>query len=85
MPKVLNKKDSSDGIYVGRPTKFGNPFVLGRDGDRATVVLKYKKYIEARPELLHAARRELRGSNLICWCAPLACHGDILLQIANSE
>jgi hypothetical protein len=28
---------------------------------------------------------ELRGLNLVCWCAPLPCHGDLLLRLAMSE
>ena len=81
--RVLNKRDNSDGIYIGRPTKFGNPFVIGKDGTREEVVAKFEQYILSNPALVAAAKRELRGKNLVCWCAPLACHGDILLKIAN--
>jgi hypothetical protein len=83
-PRVLNKKTSSeDGVYIGRPSKFGNPFVLGQDGTRAEVIQRYKEYLLANPALLQAVKAELAGKNLICWCAPLACHGDVLLEIAN--
>ena len=81
--KVLNKKNSIDGVYIGRPSKFGNPFEIGKDGDREEVIRKYKEWILNQPELVEDAKRELKGKDLVCWCAPLACHGDILLEIAN--
>lgn len=81
---VLNKKHNPrSGVYIGRPSKFGNPFVIGRDGDRAQVIAKFEQYMRANPALMEAAKRELRGKDLICWCAPLACHGDVLTRIAN--
>ena len=84
-PKVLNKHTTKEnGVYVGRPTKWGNPFIVGGDGTREEVVAKYKALIATRPALQEAAKRELRGRNLVCYCAPLACHADILLEIANS-
>ena len=82
--KVLNKRSNEPGTYIGRPSKFGNPFAIGRDGSRAEVVEKFEAWIKTQPALMEAAKRELRGKNLVCWCAPLACHGDVLMRIANS-
>ena len=76
------KKEPYD-VYIGRPSKWGNPFVLGKDGNREEVIAKYKAWIEAQPALLEAAKKELKGKTLGCWCAPLSCHGDILVGIAN--
>lgn len=82
-PRVVNKKDwSGDGVYVGRPSKWGNPFAIGADGTRARVVEKYRLWIQERPDLLDDLH-ELRGKNLICWCAPFACHAEILMELAN--
>ena len=81
--RVLNKRNSNDGVYIGRPTKFGNPFVLGKDGDRDTVIEKYEQWLRTQPLLMEAAKRELRGKSLVCWCAPARCHGDVLMRIAN--
>lgn len=81
--RVLNKRNSNDGVYIGRPTKFGNPFVLGKDGDRDTVIEKYEQWLRTQPLLIEAAKRELRGKSLVCWCAPARCHGDVLMRIAN--
>jgi hypothetical protein len=82
---VLNKREGvpPGSVYVGRPTKWGNPFVIGRDGDRSEVIARFEQYLLDRPELVEAARRELRGKSLVCWCAPLACHADVLIRVAN--
>lgn len=83
-PRVLNQRDKpTDGVYVGRPSKFGNPFEIGKDGTRAEVIHKYERWIRTQPTLIEAAKTELRGRNLICWCAPKACHATILLHLAN--
>jgi hypothetical protein len=86
MPKVLNKRTDvipADAIYVGRPSKWGNPFKIGRDGTREVCVMKYRTALLLDRELQSAAQVELRGKDLVCWCAPEACHADVLLEIAN--
>ena len=71
-------------VYVGRPTKWGNPYHIGVDGNRDPVIKKYREYLEASPSLVNEAKNELRGKNLACWCKPTEdCHADILLEIAN--
>ncbi len=84
---VLNKKFAgvpACATYIGRGSKWGNPFVIGRDGDRATVIARYEHYLRQRHDLLRALD-ELRGRHLVCFCAPLACHGDLLLRLANAS
>jgi hypothetical protein len=100
-PKVLHVvRDCRDGIpsnavYIGRRTgrlagsKWGNPFVIDkpnkpRDGTRAEVIAKYREWICDQPELM-TALPELRGKDLVCWCAPDPCHGHVLLVLANTE
>lgn len=85
---VVNKRDRiEDGtkprVYVGRPTKWGNPFVIGVDGTRDEVIEMYRARLRLMPELREAAKRELRGKILVCWCAPQKCHADLLAEIAN--
>lgn len=75
------KRDRYD-VYIGRPSKWGNPFVMGRDGTRAEVVAKYRAHVLRRPDLL-AALKELKGKALGCWCAPQACHGDVLAELSE--
>jgi hypothetical protein len=85
MPQVLNKRtgEPAGSVYVGRPTIWGNPFTIGKDGTRAEVVLKYSAWLNERPELKAKARAELRGKDLVCWCAPALCHAQVLLSVAN--
>lgn len=80
-PLVVHKRQPHD-VYVGRPSKWGNPFVIGRDGSRDEVVNKYAQYICETPRLL-ADIHELRGKRLACWCAPQRCHADVLAALAN--
>lgn len=73
-------------VSVARPTRWGNPFRIGDPEipDRRAAVAAFRAYLAAHPELVEAARRELRGKVLACWCAPgTPCHGDVLLEIAN--
>ena len=84
-PRVLNKK--TDRIppgakYCGRPSPFGNPFVIGRDGTREQVIRKYEKWLPTQPKLM-AMIPSLAGRDLVCWCAPERCHCDFLLRLAN--
>ena len=81
--KVVHcKKDYYD-VYIGRPTKWGNPFVIGKDGTREEVVEKYELWLKDNTELVNEAKKELKGKTLACWCSPLACHGDVLIRVAN--
>jgi hypothetical protein len=70
--------------YIGRGSKWGNPFRIGADGDRAVVIAKHEAWLRTQRDLLKAID-ELRGRDLVCFCAPQACHGDILLALANAD
>ena len=86
-PRVVSRRNgrfNPGAIYVGRPSKWGNPFVIGQHGDREEVLRRYRKYLLSRQDLLDALP-ELRGHDLECWCAPEPCHADILLEMANAE
>jgi len=80
--RVVHCRRESYDIYIGRPSKWGNPFAIGRDGDRHEVIAKYREHLLANPVLM-AALPELRGRILGCWCKPLACHGDVLAELAG--
>ncbi len=79
-PQVVHCKRNRHDIYIGRPNKWGNPFVIGKDGTRAEVIEKYERWLHAQPQLLDAIG-ELAGKTLGCWCAPQACHGDVLARL----
>lgn len=121
MPKRIQRRRTKGwkmpkgAVYVGRPTKWGNPFNLkGAYGEaakdlcgmdlnysdpknegardlvgyaRQLAVKNYRTYLEKHPELIEAAKKELRGKDLACWCPVNGyepCHADVLLEIANS-
>jgi len=83
VPKVKNKRVDSAGVYIGRPSKWGNPFPMRHEGERDSVCEQYEQWLMSQPALLAAAKTELKGKDLVCWCAPKRCHGDVLLRIAN--
>ncbi|MDD5271354.1 MAG: DUF4326 domain-containing protein [Methylovulum sp.] len=84
--KVANvdKKEKYD-VYIGRGSDWGNPYVIGIDGDRDEVIRKYqydfeRGYLKSSKEQL----LQLRGKVLGCHCKPSACHGDVLANYLNS-
>jgi hypothetical protein len=87
MPKVYNKRngDAPPGsVYVGRPTRLGNPFTVEKYG-RGKAIKMYAVWI-MEPEnrkLRKEMRRKLKGKDLVCWCAPDPCHANIIMEIAN--
>ncbi len=84
-PRVHNKRDGypPGAVYVGRPTKWGNPFRLFDEVHRPAVLEMYEEWLQTQPELRAAMKSELRGKDLVCWCTPKACHADVIFRIAN--
>ena len=80
--EVVHCKQSTYDVYIGRPSKWGNPFTIGVDGNRSEVIQKYRIWIKDQPDLLNELS-ELEGKTLGCWCSPKACHGDVLFEMAN--
>jgi len=86
---VHNQNDEYD-VYIGREvpeygiagSKWGNPFVLAdeSDAERTRSIDAYRTWILTQPQLM-ASLEELRGQRLACWCAPLPCHGDVLVEL----
>lgn len=81
---VVHCKKSPYDVYIGRGSKWGNPFVIDQDGTREEVIAKYAEWIKTQPELI-ASLPELHGKILGCWCSPKPCHGDILKRMANMK
>jgi len=79
---VVHCKHHTYNVYIGRPSKWGNPFEIGKDGTREEVIQKYADWIKTQPDLI-ADLPELRGQILGCWCTPEACHGEVLDYMAN--
>lgn len=92
-PKVVHCKSGEPyQVYIGRGSKWGNPYThkMGTSApwivdDRETAIRLYEEWLRSQPELMAAAKKELKGKTLGCWCKPLDCHGDVLLRIANEE
>ena len=76
------KKEQYD-IYIGRPSKWGNPFQIGKDGTRDEVIEKFKNWILTQPNLLKDLH-EIKGKTLGCWCKPKSCHGDVLVELIET-
>lgn len=87
--KVVHCKREKYDVYIGRPSKWGNPF-SHKSHSRAAhkvatvgeAIAAFEAWIQTQPKLL-AALPELRGRVLGCWCAPGPCHGDVLSRLAN--
>lgn len=79
---VVNKYKEPYEVYIGRGSKWGNPFVIGKDGNRDDVCDKYEAYLLSNQTLLDALP-ELKGKKLGCFCKPQRCHGDILAKLAD--
>jgi len=94
LPKVYNKRNKNfpkTSEYVGRPTKWGNPFIIGQEYQgciltRELTLEAYEDWLLYSDEgfKIQLQLPELNGKDLVCWCAPLPCHGDILLRLANA-
>lgn len=86
MPKIYNKRSlfeeyknpPADAVYCGRGTKWGNPFRMRCEEERDLVCDQFEMHILPTLDV-----SELRGKDLICWCAPLRCHCDAILKKAN--
>jgi len=89
--KVVNKYKEPYDIYIGRGSKFGNPF-SHRSGTKAKFVVKsrdeaiekYKEWIQTQPHLMESLE-ELRGKVLGCFCKPKKCHGDVLVSLLEGQ
>lgn len=89
MPKRIQRKRTKGwrmpegAVYVGRPTKWGNPFSVAEYGPYA--LFNYRNRLKGML-LIGVSLSELRGKDLACWCKEGApCHADILLELANEN
>lgn len=98
MCRVINIKQAPRGwesnpdyVYIGRPRRgqdgyFGNPFIPKYHGNRTIVACKFEAWARERIEkdpIYRQRVKELKDKILICFCAPLACHGHILVKLCD--
>lgn len=83
MTKVVHCRKERFDVYIGRPSKWGNPFPITPDRDREEVIEMYHVWVLDKPELLRDLY-QLKGKTLGCWCKPNACHGDVLARLADA-
>lgn len=89
--KVVNVREESFDIFIGRPSKWGNPFShkeksnsKWKTSNRKESIQKHKEWILSQPDLLNDLH-EIRGKTLGCWCKPKSCHGDFLVELCNRD
>ena len=78
--------EAGDAVRIDRQTRWGNPFRMNGESERASVILAYRGWLwtqvrEGRIGLEQLAG--LAGKSLACWCAPKPCHGQVLAAAAQ--
>jgi len=79
---VHHRKEPYD-VYIGRPSKWGNPFPLKDESGRDESIRKHREWIVNQKDLMDSLP-ELKGKVLGCWCKPKACHGDTIAELVNA-
>lgn len=95
--RVVHCKKEPFDVYIGRPSKWGNPFIILENRiyfkrcvdtskilTREEAINKYREWIVTQKHLMNSLD-EIRGKILGCWCKPKACHGDVLVELCNLE
>lgn len=89
---VVHRSKKPYDVYIGRPSKWGNPFsheegtmAKFKVETRAEAIKRYEEWVRSQPEMMVMIKRELKSKVLGCWCSPRLCHGHVLAWIANEE
>lgn len=88
MPKLYNARKvgrPNGPVYIGRPSEWGNPFPFGPGVTREESIRLFEEWFVKDAERVARAKRLLKGKDLVCWCTPKPCHGEVLMRIANEE
>jgi Domain of unknown function (DUF4326) len=95
MPSRIQRRRSRgwrqpiNAIYVGRSTKWGNPYKVGVDNhsaEEAVTLFRRDLIAGSLAFTIDDVRRELKGKDLVCWCKPGSpCHADVLFAVANGK
>ncbi len=88
---IVNKHHGKSGEYIGRGSPLGNPFVIGKDGSREQVIVKYRVWLNEQimrknlvvlDELNRLGNKAIdeKGLALQCFCYPKPCHGEVIKE-----
>jgi len=84
MTNVVKIRDAISGsVRVDRQSRWGNPFVLGKDGTRDQVCDLFREYAKWRLSVQPSWLDDLVGKDLACHCSPQRCHAETLIEFAN--
>lgn len=87
--RVVHLQKEDYDVLIARPSIWGNPYTHIKDrgtlaefivDTREEAIEKYREYL-LNNEYLMSRIHELDGKILGCWCKPLSCHGDIIIEI----
>lgn len=87
MTSIVNKHvDPNFDVWCGRGSIFGNPYAIGVDGDRATVIARYRQWFAfmLRDPIFVAALKNLKNKRLACVCVPKPCHLEVIKEWVDS-
>jgi hypothetical protein len=93
MERIVHCKKEPYDVYIGRPSKWGNPFTHIKDKEtkaefivatRNEAISKYREWILTQTALLKDLH-ELKDKTLGCWCKPQSCHGDVLIDLIAKQ
>jgi hypothetical protein len=89
--RVVNLRKSEYDVYIGRAGKgqsgyFGNPYSVSEYGDEAIPLFRKYFYDRLNADIIFKVHvLSLKNLTLGCFCAPRACHGDIIAEWVNAQ
>ena len=82
--EVVNLKEEKYDVFIGRGSIWGNPFRITTKKNREDVIAEYEVYVRQNKSLMDQLHT-LRGMKLGCFCAPMSCHGDVLVKLIEEQ
>ena len=79
--KIVNLHKEKYTHYIGRGSIFGNPFKIGKDGNREEVIKDFERWVRLYDKLKKDIYNLPKEAILGCFCKPKTCHGDIIIKI----
>jgi len=82
--KIVNRRNARYEISIARDSEWGNPFKMNHERERGEVIEKYRVWVLSDAPDAKWIRENIKmldGKTCGCWCAPLPCHGDVLLEL----